>query len=108
MEKQNPKAVIITILDIVGYGDGKEVFADELLALCQQQASVDLVNSLPSEKRSSKDHAQVVKKHFSKEQYLEAVRKVTEKIIGDYIQTISPKLPEVQKTNLQKYISSIT
>lgn len=91
MDKQNPKEIIVRILDIVGYGNGKEGFADQLLSLCQQQAIIDLNQ----------------RKNFSKEQYLETVRKATEKIISDYILTVSPKLSDTQRNNLQTYIQSI-
>lgn len=91
MNKQDPKEIIIQILDIVGYGDGKQAFADQLLSLCEQQAIIDLNQ----------------RKNFSKEQYLETVRKATEKIISDYILTISPKLSDTQRHNLQTYIQSI-
>lgn len=91
MNKQDPKEIIIQILDIVGYGDGKQAFADQLLSLCQQQAIIDLNQ----------------RKNFSKEQHLETLRKATEKIISDYILTISPKLSDAQRNNLQTYIQSI-
>lgn len=92
MDKQNPKEIIIRILDIVGYGDGKDTFADQLLSLCQQQAIINLNQ----------------RKNFSKDQYLETARKATEKIISDYILTISPKLSDTQRNNLQIYIQSIS
>lgn len=106
MNKQDPREIIIQILDIVGYGDGKQAFADQLLSLCQQQAMADLINTLPPEKHTlinPKD----INQYFTREQSLEAIRKAAEKIISDYILTISPQLSDTQRNNLQTYIQSI-
>lgn len=91
MEKsQKPKDIIIQILDIAGYGENKEDFADQLLSLCQQQALVDLIKSLPEET------------------ILQALKKATENIIKGYLQTISPHLSDTQKKDVQTYIQSLT
>ncbi|MDD5147572.1 MAG: hypothetical protein PHV63_03460 [Candidatus Daviesbacteria bacterium] len=116
---QKPKDIIIQILDLVGYGENKERFADELLSLCQQQALVDLVKSLPEEKQillektlsqqpNPQNIDQVLKENFSEEEILEALKKATQNTIQAYLQTISPHLSDLQKNNLQTYIQSLT
>lgn len=116
--KQNPKSVIVKILDLVGYGENKEGFADELLSLCQQQTLVDLVKSLPEEKQillektlssqtSPQNIEQVLKENFTEEAILQALKKATENIIKGYLQTISPHLSDTQKKNLQTYIQTL-
>jgi len=116
---QKPKDIIIQILDLVGYGENKEEFADELLSLCQQQALVDLIKSLPEEKQTLLEKTlsqqpnpqnidQVLKDNFTEEQILESLKKATENTIQTYLLTISPHLSDLQKNNLKTYIQSLT
>ncbi|MBU1000882.1 hypothetical protein KKE78_05835 [Patescibacteria group bacterium] len=118
-KRQKSKNIIIQILDIVGYGENKEDFADELLSLCQQQTLVDLVKSLPEEKRillektsfsqtNPQNIEQVLNENFTEEMILQALKNATENIIKTYLQTISPHLSDTQKKNLQTYIQTFT
>ena len=116
---QKPKDIIIQILDLVGYGENKEGFADELLSLCQQQALVDLIKKLPVEKQAFLEKSassqlnpqqldQIIKENFSEGEILEAFKKATQNTIQAYLLTISPHLSDLQKNNLQAYVQSLT
>lgn len=119
MEKnRKPKEIITQILDMAGYGENKEEFADQLLTLCQQQAFVDLIKSLPEETQTllenslsdqpnSQNIDQVLKDHFTEEEILQSLKKATENIIKNYLQTISSHLSDSQKNNLQTYMQSL-
>lgn len=118
-KSQKPKDIIIQILDIAGYGENKEDFADQLLSLCQQQASVDLIKSLPEERQTLLEKTlsqqpnpqiieQVLKDNFTEDAIFQALKKATENIIKDYLQTIAPHLSDPQKKDVQTYIQSLT
>lgn len=120
MEKsQKPKDIIIQILDIAGYGENKEEFADQLLSLCQQQTFVDLIKKLPVEKQAFLEKSnslqpnpqqldQFIKENYTEGEILEALKKATQNTIQAYLQTISPHLSDTQKKNLQTFVQALT
>lgn len=109
---------MVKILEIIDYPDGKEEFADKFLDLCQQQAVVDLVKSLPEDKQNqltdqllkdSSDQAKsLLQQTFSSEQSKEVLKKATEEVFKAYLEKVSPSLNDQQKSKLDSYLKSLS
>lgn len=108
----NPKNILLKILEIIGYSDNKEIFADEFLKNIQAQSVIDLIQSLPQDKQSQikkqlltnpndpNKVADVLKLYFNNEQIQEALKNASKTAMEEYIEAISPTLSSTQKNNL--------
>lgn len=95
---QNPKRIILQVLEIIGYEDDKDKFANDFLSLCLQQGLVDLMQELPEGKQveltqraglvSPEKMETLFLEYFSKEQLEVAIREASRSIFEDYLKTI--------------------
>lgn len=114
---QNPKNILLKILNRVDYSGNKEIFADEFLKNCQLEALNNLIAKLPQEKQdiikqqlqnSNKAVGGLVKEYFTDQEYLEELKIVSADTLKEYIETIQPTLSSSQKDKLQLFLSSLT
>lgn len=116
---KNTKEILLKILDIIDYPENKEQLINKFISACQQQALINLVESLPSNeqevlrenlsKTKKQDEAQkILLEDFSQEKIFEALKETTKKAFEDYIKDILPSLTVTQRENLQKYLSSLS
>lgn len=116
---KDPKEILIQILIIVAYKDDKNSFAEKFIVLCQQQAFLEFVESLPKtlqddlkEKFADPNDKEKIKKamnqYVSTKEFLEKLELVTAKNFKEYIEAIIPTLNDEQKANLQKYLISLS
>ncbi len=105
---QNPQFILLQVLDIIGYIDNKEDFTNKFFQLCKQQAIVDLVKSLPSDKQTAlESNSSLLKEYFSEEQMADALEKATRETFQSYLQEIIPTLNDKQKSELEIYLKSL-
>lgn len=86
---QNPKNLFLQVLNIIGYADNKEEFADKFFQLCEQQTMANLVKSLPEE------------------QVAASLEETTKEVFNNYLQTVIPTLNTKQKAELESYLKSL-
>lgn len=112
----NPKQIILQVLEIIGYEDDKEKYANDFLSLCLQKALVSLSQELSQEKQDEltqrlsltkpEDMEKLLLEFFSQEKYEEVVKTASQSLFEEYLQTIIPTLNEEQKNKLEQYLSS--
>lgn len=114
------KAVLLKILDIIGYSDDKEKFVAEFLQNVNLQALSDLFNTLPQDKKDQlqlkitsigNNAAQMqeeLKNYFTADQLSQAIENSAKNAVTEYIKTIEPTLSDLQKQNLANYFNEIT
>lgn len=116
---KDPKEILIQILNIVGYKEDKNVFAERFIVLCQQQAFVEFIESLPRSLQedlkakiiNEKDKVkikQAMENYVETKEFLDKLELVTARNFKEYIEAIIPTLTSEQKNNLQKFLSSLT
>lgn len=113
---QNPKQIILKVLEIIGYEDDKEKFANEFLSLCLQQALVALTQTLPQDKQDQLTQRssltppdkmeELLLEYFSAEKLQEDIKEASRTTFEDYLKEIIPTLNENQKNKLEQYLSS--
>ena len=111
----DPKAILLRILDIIGYSEDKEKFATEFLQNVSMQSLLDLINSLPSDKQEEikqktsvlqndpKAAQDLFNNYFTKQQIERALQNASKNAVTEYIKAIASTLSEEQKTNLTNY-----
>lgn len=116
----DPKAILLRILDIIGYSEDKEKFATEFLQNVSAQAFLDLFNTLPQDKkdqlqqkitRVGNDPAKMqeeLKAYFTDTQLEQAIENSSKTAVTEYIKTIDPTLSDPQKRNLTNYFGEIS
>ncbi len=113
---QNPKIILLEILNSIDYSGNKEIFADKFLKNCQLEALNNLIVKLPQEKQdiikqqlqnSNKTVVELVKEYFTDQEYLEKLKIVSAGILKEYLETIQPTLSFSQKDKLQLFLSSL-
>ncbi|MBI4098218.1 MAG: hypothetical protein HY426_04235 [Candidatus Levybacteria bacterium] len=112
----NPKQIILQVLEIIGYSDDKEKYADDFLALCFQKAFVNLTQKLPQDKQDqltqrmslvSADKTEaLLLEYFPKEEFENAIKEASRSTFEEYLKTIIPTLNEEQRSKLEAYLSS--
>ncbi|MBP9716836.1 MAG: hypothetical protein KBD51_02730 [Candidatus Levybacteria bacterium] len=113
----NPKEIILNVLEIIGYSDDREKFANEFLGLILQKSINNLAEKLPQNKldqlrqRLSLSKPEkletLLKDYFSGEELNESVKKVSENMFKEYLEEVGPTLSNSQKEDLQKYLTSL-
>src|SRR3989344_1658092 len=115
-----PKAILLRILDIIGYSEDKEKFATEFFQNVSLQALLDLFNTLPQDKKDQlqqkiaslgSDAAKVqgeLKAYFTDSQLEQAIENSAQNAVTEYMKAIDPTLSDSQKQNLANYFSEIT
>lgn len=114
----NPKEIILQVLEIIGYTDDREKFANDFLGLILQNSINNLSENLPQDKidqlrqRLSLSKPEkletLLKDYFSGEELNDSVKKVSENMFKEYLEEVGPTLNESQKENLQKYLSGLS
>lgn len=108
----DPKAIVVRILDIIGYSEDKEKFAGEFLQTMSAQTLLDLFNSLPQDKKDQVKEQMtntgnnpqaiqdILKTYFSESQIQDGLQNASKNAVAEYIKTIDPTLSETQRDNL--------
>lgn len=52
---QNPKDIIIKVLEIIGYADDKQEFADKFIRICEEEAMIQIIHELPQNEYNKKE-----------------------------------------------------
>lgn len=109
---KDPKTILFQILDIIGYTDDKESFADKFIKSIYLQSFNDLFQTLPPEKQSeiqkqitekSENPEKVIetlKGYFSETQIQEAIKNAAYEGLTQYINAIKDTLSADQKRDL--------
>lgn len=103
------------MLDIIGYREDKEVFANEFLKNVYLQSVQDLIKALPQEQQGIKDKIvaaktpeeldKIVKVSFSSEDIDKALSLSSQNSMSEWIKTVIPTLSLEQKQKLQEYFA---
>lgn len=115
---QDPKDIIIKVLDIINYQKDKESYAKEFLGFCYQKAFLSYLETLPEEKQkelqqqlpegsSPEKVKELLSGLVSTQEYEQSLEKAIKEVFDDYLKEIMPSLSEDQITNLQAYLSSL-
>lgn len=115
MVNQTSRDVLLQVLNIIGYSDNKEEFISKFLQLCEQQALINMINSLPEDRRSSLESAlskqnspenitAILDKYLSKKDLAQAVQKATEDTFKSYLQSVIPTLSNSQRKDLDSLL----
>lgn len=114
--KNDPKQIILQVLEIIGYEDDKDKYANDFLSLCLQKAFVSLTQDFPQDKQDqltqrmsliSADKIEgLLLEYFPKEKFETAVKEASRSTFEDYLKTIIPTLNDDQKNKLEQYLSS--
>jgi hypothetical protein len=115
---QDPRAIILKILDIIEYPENKEEFVNQFIIVCKKQAVTDLISNLSPEKQEqlknslstqNKDEeiALIFKDFFSDSDYEHALEKATENTLRKLLESILPDLSSDQRKILKELISSL-
>ncbi len=115
MINNNAKDIILKMLDIIGYREDKEVFANEFLKNVYLQSVQDLIKALPQEQQGIKDKIvaaktpeeldKIVKVSFSSEDIDKALSLSSQNSMSEWIKTVIPTLSLEQKQKLQEYFA---
>lgn len=114
------KAILLKILDVIGYSEDKDKFATEFLQNVSLQSLLDLFNTLPQDKKdqlqqkitsAGNDAAKMqeeLKIYFTEDQLGQAIENSAKNAVTEYMKTIEPTLSDSQKQNLANYFGEIT
>ncbi len=113
--QQNPNDLIIEVLNIIGYTDDKQKFANDFIDSCRKQTFLELLSNLPSEEQQALNQqlesgedsktSLLLNEQFSREEYNQALKKVIEGAFKEYLETIKPHLSKDQLQELQVFFS---
>ncbi len=112
----DPNQIIKRVLEIIDYQGDKELLTKNLMEACQVQAVKRLVDRLPEDKKAQFEDAgsdpsplaESLRQTFSEEETKEALRKASEKVFADYLNTLIPTLSESQKSSLDSYLNTLS
>lgn len=115
---QDPTAILIRILDIIGYRKDKLTFAREFIEICMQDSFKEMLERLPKEDvsvlegkiKEAKDLEEFsgILKHFIPPQLLErTIERNTVRLFEEYIEAILPTLDEKTKERLMIYLEEV-
>lgn len=114
------RAILLKILDAIGYSEDKEKFAMEFFQNVSLQALLDLFSTLPQDKKDQLEQKitnagngaaemqEELKAYFSEEQIQQAIKNSAKNAVTEYIKTIEPTLSDSQRQNLTNYFGEIT
>ncbi len=114
------RAILLRILEIIGYSEDKEKFATEFLQNVSLQALLNLFNTLSQDKKDQLQQKmqsigndavkmqEELKTYFTQEQLEQAIENSAKNAVTEYIKTIEPTLSDSQKQNLANYFNEIT
>src|SRR3989337_2794221 len=117
MADQTSKDIIIELLDTMDFDGDKDAFAYELLTITRKQALLNLITSLPTEKRLEFENAiknddgfdeKSIFKVISEEEYLKEYQHVLGNNIKLFFQDVLPTLPEEKQESIKKRLVSFS
>ncbi|OGK22037.1 hypothetical protein A3C23_03055 [Candidatus Roizmanbacteria bacterium RIFCSPHIGHO2_02_FULL_37_13b] len=108
---------MIQILNIIGYADDKQKFAQEFLTMCMAQTSAKVLANLPIEKqkeiqekiKKAKDQnkiTSVLREYQNIDEYQRTLIDITKENFTEYIEKIMPTLTSEQKDKLLEFLSN--
>lgn len=115
----DPKTILLRILDIIGYSEDKEKFATEFLQNVSLQTLLDLFNALPQDKKdqiqqqitSAGNNSQTVrgilKSYFEESQIENAIQNASKNAVIEYMKAIDSTLSQTQKTNIVNFAKEL-
>ena len=115
----DPKAILLKILEIIGYSEDKEKFATEFLQNVSMQSLLDLINSLPQDKQEElkqknstlqndqKATGDMIKTYFTEQQIEDALQNASKNAVTEYIKAIDTTLSETQRNNLMSFFGEL-
>jgi hypothetical protein len=114
---QNPKQLIIQILNIIGYEKDKEKFAEEYWNICIENVIFKLISNFDDNKKielqnkisllkQNDNIEKLLLEYFSEDEYKEAVKTESQTMFVEYINTLLPTLNEEQVKKLQEFLAS--
>ena len=115
--QQDPKDILVEVLNIIGYEDDKEVYVDDFIQNCEKQALLDALDALPKEKQETlrqkmamtPDQEQqkvLIKEFITPSEYTETLKKVAQNAFVELMNELMPTLSHKQMTKLQEYLIS--
>ncbi len=115
---QDPKAILLKILEIIDYQDDKNQFALEFIDLCCRKAILSAVGSLPPDKKQLIDEGlkdnkdldkciEVLQTTVGRDLYQQHLEEESKNMFVDYIQTIIPTLTPEKQGALNDYLATL-
>jgi len=115
----DPKAIILNVLDIIGYEDDKKTYADTFMQLCRKQALIAAIQSLPRHQQEAcskelmqtsdeQEKSNILAKYITPRQYQHALQNAAQTLFSEFIKTLIPTLSPEQLTSLQTYLDALT
>src|SRR3989344_2021459 len=109
---KNYYEVFDDLLNMVGYEGDKKAFSDKFLDVCLKQFGLDLVKSLPEDKKDSlskeltpetpaESKMEILKKYFSQEEVEVSFKKAINDITMGYFEALNPHLTDKQREDLK-------
>ena len=107
-----PKDILLQILDAIDFAEDKDAFIKQFMFLVYGNAINEMIHSYPKEKQKEiesrleeiRDHpeklSKTLKEYFSEEYINNTLQDISENLIFEYLQTISPSLSEKQRERL--------
>lgn len=115
----DPKTILLRILDIIGYSEDKEKYATEFLQNVSLQTFLDLYNTLPQDKKdqiqqqiiSAGNNPQAVrdllKNYFTESQIEDVIQNASKNAVTEYMKAIDPTLSETQRTSIVNFAKEL-
>lgn len=114
--QRTPKGILWEVLEIIGYQDDKDAFADEFIQNCEKQAFIDVIATFTPQRQeeikqklnAAIDAEQIgVRAYISPEAYHHALQQASKNALTGLIETVLPSLSHEQAIKLQTYLQSI-
>ncbi|OGE44093.1 hypothetical protein A3A45_02105 [Candidatus Daviesbacteria bacterium RIFCSPLOWO2_01_FULL_36_8] len=114
----DPREVILRVLEIIDYQDDKEKFTQDFLNAIHKKAISNCVGALSEEQknsletqltgvvRSPEEVGRVLFQFITEDDYKVGAQKAAEEIMRGYLEAISSTLSENQTNKLKKYFNS--
>lgn len=115
---QEPKQIIINILNIIGYKDNKDIFAEEMVSLILKTAVFKSINDIPEKSKTTlmlrlkginslESASEILKNYVSISDFHNNLSSVTSLMMQNYLENIIPTLNPSQKNSLNEYLKNI-
>lgn len=109
------KTFLQNFLNTIDYPDDKEKFISKLLFAIYSASVDEAMNTLPQDKQTSikqqlqtvpnfESLQQIINNNFDQSIFQEALKRNSEKVFSEYIDTIDPVLSGDQKSKLQAFL----
>jgi hypothetical protein len=107
--------ILTKVLIIIDYQDDKQQFIDQFSSLCVRLAIIDAIEGLPlvqkheveklvGKAKGVETMRVILQKYISEERYQDALKNTSQRLFGDYIDTIIPTLTHETKKTLLNHL----